>query len=64
MGKEDEIRLIAYGLWEEEGCPHGLDHEHWIRAEAIWEVGHRVKTPKKNIKATSRKTDRSSKKTK
>jgi hypothetical protein len=37
MAKEDEIRLIAYTIWEEEGCPHGKDCEHWQRAEVIWE---------------------------
>jgi translation elongation factor EF-Tu-like GTPase len=37
MGKEDEIRLIAYHIWEEEGCQDGYDCEHWFRAEALWE---------------------------
>jgi hypothetical protein len=36
MGKEDEIRLIAYNIWENENCQDGHDCEHWIRAEAIW----------------------------
>ena len=37
MGREDEIRLIAYSIWEEENCPDGRDCEHWFRAEIIWE---------------------------
>ena len=37
MTREDEIRLIAYNLWEEEGCVNGQDCEHWYRAEVIWE---------------------------
>jgi hypothetical protein len=37
MAKEDEIRLIAYNIWEQEGCINGKDCEHWFRAEAIWE---------------------------
>lgn len=37
MDKEDEIRLIAYNIWELEGCPDGKDCEHWFRAEVIWE---------------------------
>lgn len=37
MGREDEIRLIAYAIWEEESCPDGRDCEHWLMAEAIWE---------------------------
>ena len=37
MATEDGIRLIAYNIWEQEGCIHGKDYEHWFRAEAIWE---------------------------
>jgi hypothetical protein len=40
MGREDEIRLIAYFMWEEEGRCDGCDIEHWLRAEAIWEEKH------------------------
>jgi hypothetical protein len=35
--KEEEIRLIAYRLWEDEGRLGGLDREYWLRSEAIWE---------------------------
>ncbi len=37
MAREDEIRVIAYSIWEEEGCPDGRDCEHWYRAEIVWE---------------------------
>ena len=37
MEREEEIRLIAYQIWVEEGYPHGKDHEHWVIAEEIWE---------------------------
>jgi hypothetical protein len=37
MVREDEISLIAYKIWEEEGRLHGHDYEHWFRAEAIWD---------------------------
>jgi len=37
MAREDEIRLIAYKIWEQEGCSGGHDCEHWYRAETIWE---------------------------
>jgi hypothetical protein len=37
MPREDEIRLIAYELWQEDGCCHGHDVDHWVRAEIIWE---------------------------
>lgn len=35
--REEEIRLIAYQTWEEEGRPHGRDLDHWLKAEAIWQ---------------------------
>ena len=37
MGKEDEVRLIAYNIWEQEERINGKDSEHWFRAEVIWE---------------------------
>lgn len=40
MGKEDEIQLIAYTIWETEGCLDGHDCEHWFRAEILWEQQH------------------------
>jgi hypothetical protein len=49
VGREDEIRLIARSIWEEEGCPDGLDHEHWLRAEAIWEERARKATAESAI---------------
>ena len=30
----EQIRHRAYEIWLSEGCPHGRDHIHWIRAEA------------------------------
>jgi hypothetical protein len=30
---ENRIRLIAYGIWEEEGRPHGRHAHHWREAE-------------------------------
>lgn len=34
--KDNEIRKIAHAIWEEEGCPNGLDVDHWIKAEERW----------------------------
>jgi hypothetical protein len=48
MGREDEIKLIAYQIWEGESCPDGKDCEHWFRAETIWEEQN--KKPVKNDK--------------
>ncbi len=30
--REDKIRERAYGIWEEEGYPHGRAEDHWRRA--------------------------------
>ena len=37
MDREEGIRIIAYHIWEEEGCCHGSDVEHWLKAEIIWQ---------------------------
>lgn len=31
---DEAIRRRAYELFEQEGCIHGRDQEHWLRAEA------------------------------
>jgi hypothetical protein len=31
---ETRIRTRAHQIWEEEGCPDGRAHIHWLRAEA------------------------------
>ena len=35
MEREDQIRQIAYQIWDEEGCPQGREIEHYFKAEAI-----------------------------
>ena len=35
MHHEQEVQLIAYHIWEEQGHPHGHDLEHWLKAEAV-----------------------------
>jgi hypothetical protein len=30
-----EIAMVAYQLWLSDGCPVGLDQEHWFRAEEM-----------------------------
>ena len=52
MGKEDEIRLIAYNIWQQDGCCDGHDCEHWLRAEAVWEEKRKEKTF--SVKAASK----------
>ena len=31
--REEEIKLIAYSLWQEKGSNHGSDVEDWNEAE-------------------------------
>ncbi len=54
MGREDEIRLIAYSIWEEEGHPNGKDYEHWLRAEATWEQQQKLNTALTNAATESK----------
>lgn len=61
MAREDEIRLIAYDIWEEEGCPDGRDCDHWYRAVAVWEQQQRPKVEAKSVKTESRSAAKSSK---
>jgi hypothetical protein len=28
-----KIERRAYEIWESQGCPHGRDVDHWLRAE-------------------------------
>jgi len=48
MGREDEIRIIAYSMWEQEGCRNGRDCEHWLKAEVIWEQSQKTGAASKN----------------
>jgi hypothetical protein len=37
MHRDEQIRLIAYRIWEAFGRPEGRDEENWLEAEAVWE---------------------------
>jgi hypothetical protein len=54
MGKEDEIRLIAFRIWQEEGCINGCNCEHWFKAEAIWEQQKKPAIDSQNTGAESK----------
>ena len=56
MNRDEEIRQVAYKLWQEEGCPDGYDVQHWLRAKMIWEeINHPESEPKALKKRKSRK---------
>ena len=40
MGRNDEVRRIAYSIWEREGRPEGHAVEHWQKAEKTWASQH------------------------
>ena len=48
--REEEIRELAYRIWEQEGYPHGHDVQHWLSAEAMWHEKHRPKTRTRRAK--------------
>ncbi|HZD40344.1 MAG TPA: DUF2934 domain-containing protein [Terriglobales bacterium] len=59
MGRDEEIRLIAYKLWESENRPEGREAEHWARAEALWQEQNAkpsTKAKPNSKRATARKT--------
>jgi len=36
MSRPEEIRIIAYALWVQDGCNHYDAIKHWLNAEVIW----------------------------
>lgn len=59
MERDEEIREIAYRIWQQEGFPAGCEVKHWLRAEVLWEQEHRQKAksrpPKVPKKTKTRK---------
>jgi uncharacterized protein YoxC len=57
---DEDIRQIAYKLWQEEGCPDGRHLDHWFKAEAIWrarqEAAQPDQQPRPKAKRTRKKT--------
>jgi len=43
IGRDEEIRQLAYRFWQEDGCPDGQEVQHWLKAESIWLEEHRPK---------------------
>jgi hypothetical protein len=37
MATEEQIKELAYAIWEQESCPEGKDVEHYFRAKQILE---------------------------
>ncbi len=62
MGREDEIRMMAYCIWEGQNYCNGQDIDHWLKAEAMWEESHRKEPVSSNSKAKSKPATKQSKK--
>ena len=58
MNRDEEIRQVAYKLWQEEGYPHGYEVQHWLKAETIWQEKHRPKIKPKKPKTLKRTKSR------
>ena len=48
---DEEIRQIAYHLWQEEGCPDGRHLDHWSKAESIWQARQEATQPDQQARA-------------
>ena len=55
--RDEEIRQLAYKLWQDAGCPNGTDLEHWLKAQELWQEKHH---PKKRTKQSKAKKPRQS----
>ncbi len=42
MGREEEVRMIAYGLRIRDGNQPRSFLERWLEAEAIWKSNHKA----------------------
>jgi hypothetical protein len=56
--RDEQIRKLAYRIWQEEGYPQGYEVQHWLKAEAIWLEEHRAKTTPKQRKTLKRTKSR------
>jgi hypothetical protein len=64
MSKEDEVRQIAYSIWEKENRPEGKDHEHWFKAESILEQNEKPVNARRRTKTSSKPGNTTSRKKK
>ncbi|MBF0421924.1 MAG: DUF2934 domain-containing protein [Magnetococcales bacterium] len=39
---EDQVRLMAYYLWERDDRPHGRDLEYWFAAEQMLKISGNI----------------------
>ena len=44
--QQDEVKELAYKLWQESGSPHGKDWDFWLAAEAQLKAAKPKPAPK------------------
>ncbi len=60
LNHDEEIRQLAYRLWQEAGCPEGNEVQHWLKAETIWLDEKRAPSEAKQAKAAKARKPRKS----
>ncbi len=58
MHHDEEIRLIAYHIWEDEGHPNGRQMEHWLKAETTLQKESTPQTTPRRTESVSPKVSR------
>lgn len=58
MNRDEEIRQLAYRIWEQEGYPYGYEVQHWLKAEAIWQEKNGPKSKPKRPEPVKKKKSR------
>jgi DUF2934 family protein len=58
MNRDEEIRQVAYKLWQEEGCPDGYEVKHWLKAETILLEEKRPQREPKQSKAIKKRNSK------
>ena len=55
MEREEQIRCLAYSIWEKEGYPDGRAMEHWLKAETIWQSNKVIEDGANGLKPPQQK---------
>jgi len=60
--RDEQIRELAYRIWQEEGYPYGQEVHHWLKAETIWFEQNRPESktkPSKSVRSKHTKAKKS-----
>ncbi|MBI2853343.1 MAG: DUF2934 domain-containing protein [Chloroflexi bacterium] len=53
MATEEQIRELAYNIWEQEGRPDGKDQEHYYSAKRMLEEREAAMAPTSQLQSAS-----------